>query len=286
MYRLLLAMAVSSIGCASVMHPQVENPPVTRTEGRDSHELLNSVLWIQTSAEYDTLSRLMFRQAQEALIRARADKTWTAALEQSGDFANLPDAIIVDIDDTVLDNSPFQGKLVAARTRYNQPLWDDWAARAQAKSTPGASEFLSFARDNSVVVFYVTNRYFKQEKDTVANLQKRGFPVDAAGTLVLSRNEMPNWGSDKSSRRRAIAETHRILLLIGDDLGDFVSGARVTPKNRVQLAQKYASLWGTRWFLLPNPMYGTWEYALFDHNLRLPDNEILQRKLDAIEVFD
>jgi acid phosphatase len=278
-------MAVGSIGCVSVPHPQVENRPVTRIEGRDSHELLNSVLWIQTSAEYDTLSRLTFRQAKEALIRARADKTWTAAPEQTGDFANLPDAIIVDIDDTVLDNTPFQGKLVAARTRYNQPLWDDWAARAQANSTPGASEFLAFARDNSVVVFYVTNRYFKQEKDTVANLQKRGFPVDAAGTLVLSRNEKPDWGSDKSSRRAAIAETHRVLLLIGDDLGDFVSGARDTPKNRVQVAQKHASFWGIRWFLLPNPMYGSWEYALFDHNLSLPDNEILQRKLDSIEDF-
>jgi acid phosphatase len=271
MFLFVLALSVSGFGCVSV---------------RDTHEVLNSVLWIQTSAEYDTLSRLTFRQAKEALTRARADKTWTAALEQTGTFSNLPGAIVVDIDETVLDSSPFQGKVAAARTVYNQRLWDDWAARAQANGTPGASEFLSYARDNSVVVFYVTNRYFKQEKDTVANLQKRGFPVDSGGTFVLSRDEKPDWGSDKSSRRAFIAETHRILLLIGDDLGDFVSGAKDTPKNRVQLAQKHSSFWGTRWFLLPNPIYGSWEYSLYDHNFSLPENEILRRKFDLIETFD
>jgi acid phosphatase len=270
MVLLALALSVSGFGCASA---------------RNTHEALNGVLWVQTSAEYDTLSRLTFRQAKEALTRARADKTWTAALEQTGDFTDLPDAIVVDIDETVLDSSPFQGKVAIARTGFDQRLWDEWAARAQARGTPGASEFLSYARDNSVVVFYVTNRFFKQENDTVANLQKRGFPVDPAGTFVLSRDEKPGWGSDKSSRRAAIAETHRILLLIGDDLGDFVSGAGDTPKNRVQLARKYGSFWGTRWFLLPNPMYGSWEFSLYDHDLSLPENEILRRKFDLIEGF-
>jgi predicted secreted acid phosphatase len=109
--------------------------------------------------------------------------------------------------------------------------------------------------------------------------------VDSAGTFVLSRDEKPDWGSDKSSRRAAIAKTHRILLLIGDDLGDFVSGAKDTPKNRVQLVQNHGSFWGTRWFLLPNPMYGSWDYSLYDHNFSLPENEILSRKFDSIEDF-
>jgi acid phosphatase len=139
----VLALSVSAFGCGSARQLEVGSSAKNRAEVRDAHEVVNSVLWIQTSDEYDTLSRLTFRQAKEALTRARADKNWTAALEQTGDFSNLPDAIIVDIDATVLDSSPFQGKVATARTVFNERLWDDWAACARANGTPGASEFLS-----------------------------------------------------------------------------------------------------------------------------------------------
>ena len=80
---------------------------------------------------------------------------------------------------------------------------------------------------------------------------------------VLSEGEPPyNWPSDKSSRRQYLANRFRILLLIGDDLGDFVSGARDAPENRLRLAREHSRRWGTSWFLLPNPMYGSWELSL------------------------
>lgn len=97
--------------------------------------------------------------------------------------------------------------------------------------------------------------------------------------------EEPGWTSDKSSRRRAIAKSYRILLLVGDDLGDFVPGAQDTPENRLKLVAKYRSQWGRGWFLLPNPLSGTWESALYGYNSSMTDAEILEKKLTAVRYF-
>ena len=97
--------------------------------------------------------------------------------------------------------------------------------------------------------------------------------------------EEPGWTSDKSSRRRAIAKSYRILLLVGDDLGDFVPGAKDTPENRLTLAAKYRAQWGRRWFLLPNPLSGTWELALYGNDPGMTDTEILEKKLRAVKYF-
>jgi len=111
-----------------------------------------------------------------------------------------------------------------------------------------------------VRAFYVTNRDAEQEEATIANLTRLGFP--ATGETVLCRGEKPGWGSEKTPRRQEIAATHRILLLIGDDLGDFLPGVRTTVEKRAELARPYESNWGKKWFLLPNPGYGSWEDAM------------------------
>jgi acid phosphatase len=73
----------------------------------------------------------------------------------------------------------------------------------------------------------------------------------------------PQWSGDKSSRRSHVATTHRILQLLGDDLGDFMAAARVAGADgRSQLVEEERSRWGKSWFLVPNPMYGSWEKAL------------------------
>ena len=80
-----------------------------------------------------------------------------------------------------------------------------------------------------------------------------------------------------TARRAFVARTYRILLLVGDDLRDFVSVPRGTaPADRVALAQRYADRWGERWFLLPNAMYGSWEQSL--HASGLDDDALLRSK--------
>ena len=230
---------------------------------RDSHELLHSLLWMHTSAEYHTLSVMTYQQAGDALDRALLDRRATASLEQTGDFQHLPPAVILDLDETVLDNSPFEARLMAQRTAFNQPMWEQWVQEASAQAVPGVLDFIAAARKKGVTVFFVSNRRAHQESSTRRNFEKLGIPLPTDLDTLLLEGESPfRWPPNKSSRRRYLAERYRILLLIGDDLGDFVDGARDKPEQRIALAGQHDHRWGRSWFLLPNPMYGTWETSL------------------------
>ena len=101
--------------------------------GATAHELLEGTLWVQTSAEYAALATAAYRHGQLALDDALADKTWTAATEQNGAFAPLPPAVILDLDETVLDNSRMQAQLVIDRTVYSRERWKAWVDRRRRR---------------------------------------------------------------------------------------------------------------------------------------------------------
>ncbi|GMV51908.1 MAG: hypothetical protein AMXMBFR67_34510 [Nitrospira sp.] len=238
---------------------------------------MNALLWMQTSAEYRTLTTLTYRQATAALDLALGDKAWTAALEQEGNFQDLPPAVVLDLDETVLDNQPFDGRLIKDGTRFTSSRWEEWVNEADARALPGSLEFITEAQRRGIAVFFITNRRAKHEALTRRNLERLGLTLSTEPDAVLSEGEAPfDWPSDKSSRRRYLAERYRILLLIGDDLRDFVVGAQDTPEARMALAQHHRARWGVSWFLIPNPMYGTWETALFPTGSS--DNEALAAK--------
>jgi acid phosphatase len=220
------------------------------------------------------------------LDEALSDRSWTAALEQSGDFAELPPAVILDVDETVLDNSPHQARLIQKTEVFNSETWHAWCREAKALPIPGALEFTRYAADNGVTVFYVTNRRHVVEEATRDNLKALGFPIDQGGEDTLyTRGERDAWqASDKSPRRTEVASRYRILLLLGDNLGDFVSGVHVSVAERDALGESHQAYWGTRWIMLPNPQYGSWEGALIDFDYNLPDEEKLRRKFDALKT--
>ena len=253
-------------------------PPV-----RDTHERLNAVLWMQGSAEYQALSLGTYAQATKAIAPALADKTWSAALEQIGNYSTLPPAIIVDVDETILDNLPFQAQLIKDRQNFTQEAWEQWTKRASAIPLPGAKAFLDYAHAQGITIFYVTNREASQEQDTRTNLLNQQLPVREDIDVVLTRNEQGWNSSDKSSRRTHIVRNFRVIAMVGDDFGDFSSGAQGTPQDRVELAKTYASLWGKKWFLLPNPAYGSWDAALFNHDYSTPDDKALKLKEQSLQ---
>lgn len=253
---------------------------------RDTHERLTGALWAQTSAEYRVDSLAKYRQALLTLQKATADKSWTAALEQTGDPSGLKQtAVIMDLDETVLDNSRFQAELALQRAPYLDSVWADWVKLEDAGSIPGAVDFIKAAEALGVTIFFVTNRTTAEEQDTRNNLAKLGLTLPTTVDTVLTKNEKPAWGSDKGTRRAEIAASYRILLLIGDDLGDFATGAKDTPANRVALADKYATYFGERWVLIANPLYGSWESALYNHDFTKPDSEVLKLKFDQLKGF-
>ena len=110
--------------------------------------------------------------------------------------------------------------------------------------------------------------------------------MDSDGGNILSKNERQEWGSDKGSRREFIAASYRVVLIAGDDLNDFLSGSRLEPRERVALARRWRSNWGTKWIMLPNPIYGGWERSLYAFDSQLESTEILRRKRSQLETFE
>jgi len=218
--------------------------------------LVNCTLWIQDAAESRALAHQAYNTARTQLELALADPSWTAAPEQAGEFGELPPAIVLDVDETVLDNSYYEARLVNAGAEYESESWAAWCNEARATPVHGALEFCQYAAEKGVTVFYVTNRRAPLAEATRKNLAALGFPLSDARETVIPRTDT----SDKTPRRAALCAEYRILLLVGDSATDF-SGVFVEQPNerRNALAHEQASWWGTRWIVLPNPMYGDWE---------------------------
>jgi 5'-nucleotidase (lipoprotein e(P4) family) len=275
---LAVLLLATDAGCAT--HPP---PPAARsTVVRSTHEGLNGVLWVQTSVEYQAVARQAYRQARMQLDFGLNDRRWTAATEQTSDPSALPPAVVLDLDETVLDNSAFQARLVVDQSTYSEETWVRWCEERKAGAVPGAVEFLKYAKDRGVKVFFITNRDHQVEAATRDNLTRLGIPHDTSEDTVLTRRERPEWSaSDKTPRRRAVAERYRVVLLVGDDLGDFIIN-RGTVDERQERAAPYADYWGTKWITLPNPMYGSWEQAVTAGLGSLDDAAILAAKYRAL----
>lgn len=247
-------------------------------------EGLNATLWTQRSVEYDGIAWQAYVVARIMLERALEDPSWSAALEQSDASAELPPAVILDVDETVLDNSPYQARLVLDEGVFERETWDAWVLESAAEAVPGALEFCQYAASRGVTVVYLTNRRAHLEEATRANLAALGFPIDEDIDAVLTRGERPEWDfSDKGPRRQHVAATHRILLLIGDNMGDFVSAASGTVAERATFAGEHADWWGRRWIVLPNSQYGSWEGAIIGYDYSLPLADQRRLKLDALD---
>jgi len=250
-------------------------------------DALNSTLWSQSSVEFRASNLQAYRSARLSLAKALKDKKWTAAVEQTGGFKKLPPAIIVDIDETVLDNSPGQARFLLEGTgRCSSAVWMKWTSERKAKAIPGAAEFLREAAGKGVTIFYVTNRGPQEEENSRLNLQAEGFPLKAStvpeiGDSVLMGGEKKEWTSDKSVRRALIAKYYRVIMLCGDDLNDFIS-ARISPAERAAKAKPYESWWGERWIILPNPSYGSWEDTLLNFDRSLSPEAAQQMKVKAL----
>lgn len=247
---------------------------------RDAHETLNGYLWVQTSAEYRALTSSLYRGAQASLERALADRSWTALPDQTTGYQQLPPAVIMDLDETVLDNSKAQGQFILDGTPYVSATWQAWVDAAAAPALPGARDFIAFAAARNVRVFYVTNRTLAEQAKTIDNLNAVGITATDENVMVVGEH---GWTSDKTARRARVASTHRVVLLVGDDMNDFVATGTLTPQQRRDLADSHADRWGTSWILLPNPQYGTWERALTPG--LSDDRAIRERKRQLVEGF-
>ena len=232
--------------------------------------LVNATAYAQTAAEYQAAARQTYGAARLALDTALAQ-------QQPG---SLPPAIILDLDETVLDNSEFESRAIRAHKTYDSKMWKAWTAEAAARAVPGAAEFLQYAQSRGVTPFYITNRDVDEESGTRRNLEQLGFPLDPKIDTLLMQGKNGWTTSDKSPRRAHVAATHRILLVIGDDLNDFAPASGKTLAQRNAIVDEVRNWWGEVWFVVPNPMYGSWERALTGSG-GTPCEQV-QKKIEAL----
>jgi acid phosphatase len=290
---LSLLAAACVAGCASVAPVATTPAPApaateATTQAPPPDDSLNATVWFQTSVERDLVYREVYRAAGERLSAALADKRWDALPKEDrgNDPRTLPPAIIVDVDETVLDNSPSQVRQIRERRGFDEAAWGAWVEERKAKALPGAAEFLNAAAKRGVTVFYISNRDASLAEATVDNLRKAGFPLkDDAQFLGLGTvvDGCEQEGSEKSCRRQHVARTHRVLMQFGDQVGDFVQIVANTPEGRRAAIAPYADWIGQRWWVLPNPVYGSWEPALFNNAWRQPEDERRAQKEAALD---
>lgn len=276
----LLAAGLLAGGCAThpALAPQSPSPaPVAQAEpGPPADDSLNATVWFQTSVERDLVYTAIYRAAGHRLDAALRDKRWDALPkeERTNDASRLPPAIIVDVDETVLDNSPSQVRQIRERRGFNEAAWGEWVTERAAKALPGAAEFLNAAAEKGVTVFYISNRDASLADATIANLREAGFPLKddrqflGLGTFVEGCEQN---GSEKTCRRQLVGGKYRVLMQFGDQVGDFVQILANTRAGRRDAIAPYLPWIGERWWALPNPLYGSWEPALFDNDWAQPE---------------
>lgn len=246
-----------------------------------SNNTLYSTLWIQTAAEYEALSYQAYNTSAALLETALEDSTWTASLEQEGDFENLPPAIILDLDETALDNSFYEARGIVDQSGFDPDTWNAWVNEQEAEAIKGAVELTRQAHDQGISVFYITNRDAGVQQATEQNLKDLGFPV-AEGS-VMSNGGQPDWTSAKTERRSLVSANHRVLMLFGDDLNDFLPARDISIEERKEKVEEYKNHWGVKWFVLPNPNYGSWERALYSGSEETGE-ERQQSRLNRLET--
>jgi len=232
-----------------------------------------AVLWQQTSGEKRALSYQAFTLARMLLDRDLANRR-----------SKKRRAVIVDVDETVVDNVRYEARTVKNAVRHSSDRFTDWVNRAEGEAVPGAVEFLRYAYSRGVRVFYITNRKQVEKEGTARNLKKLGFPnVNDATVLVRTDKD----SSSKEPRRLGVGARHRIVLLMGDNLNDFAEVFEIskTVASRNEAVERNKAQFGTRFIVLPNPMYGDWEAAIYDYNFGLSDAEKAERRKTALKGY-
>jgi len=219
----------------------------------DSEHLVMSTAWFQKSAEmracyYQTYNLAKMRLKQQ-VDNYKGEK---------------PIAVVLDIDETVLDNSPYETYLIQNNALYSSETWKLWTDKGEAIPLPGALEFTIFAKQLGVQVFYISNRKTNMLESTLKNMSNIGFP-NVEKQFVFLRDI--NKSSDKTERRNEVSKKFEILMLIGDNLTDFSQiYAERGDDLGFELTDSCKDSFGDKFIILPNPMYGEWEGALYKND--------------------
>lgn len=270
--KMWLRVTLVTLICSLTTFAQTTAPAPQQQADNTYQE--GAIVWTQTSGEARALAYQAFNLARIMLDRDL----------QTNRRNRMRRAIVVDADETVLDNSRYQATLLKNRQNYSSQSWTEWVKRVEAEAIPGAVEFLRYAASRGVRVFYITNRNLEEKEATAANLKKLGFP-DVSDQTLLVRTDPKT--SSKEERRKSVMEKYRIVLLMGDNLNDFaeIFQQSKTISDRRAAVEQNKSQFGKRFIVLPNVMYGDWESAIYDYNFKLTDEEKAAKRKSQLRTY-
>ena len=236
----------------------------------DSEQMVMATLWYQHSAEMTAIYYQAFNLAELRVNQIIE--------EYEGE---KPLAIVVDIDETMLDNSPLEGKNILEGERYSKERWINWTNCAIAEPLPGSKAFADFLEQAGIELFYISNRSVDDLEATIKNLELHDFPYADADHIFLKSDT-----SSKKLRRDNLSSTHNIALLIGDNLGDFseIFEDR-SDKLGKSLVDQHKKEFGSRFIVLPNPMYGAWTSAIYGSTSKLSPKEIAEKRKSYVTPY-
>lgn len=247
---LLFAVALFLMVCANSQTANGQNASVKDavTQARFNGDYMSlAVLYYQRAAETRALYYQGFNMAKMMIDKDLKVKS------------KLKRAIVLDIDETALDNSPYEAQCILGGFGY-PVMWDEWCNAAKAEPTPGAVEFLKYAEKKGYAIFYITNRKAKFSEVTLKNLNDKGFPMADTAHVVFRTKD-----NSKEARRLEVMKTYNIVLLLGDNLADFTSvyDEKLTMEQRALKTDSLKEEFGKRFIMFPNPMYGEWEMLVY-----------------------
>jgi 5'-nucleotidase (lipoprotein e(P4) family) len=289
LFTALFAAVLGLSACRTLPDDALTEAPLSSAATVVADDNLNAVLWMQRSAEYRACAETIYRAASDRLDAALKDPDWDALVpgERATPARGLPPAIVMDVDETVLDNSPYQARLVRESKAYNEATWDAWVREEKAEPVPGVVEFARMAQAKGITLIYISNRAEHLLAPTLANLRAAGLPVKddsvflGLGAFVANCEQE---GSEKRCRRQLAGRSYRVLMQFGDQLGDFAQILVNTPEARAELQEQHRGWFGERWWMLPNPTYGSWEPAVFNNDWRQPREQRRALKQDALNL--
>lgn len=273
-FALVLSSVVSTYWVTASTAQQGAKP---QTVTADNEYQVAAILYMQKAGEYRALAFQAFNIAQMRLDEDFEKKNLKKLPKAE---RKRPRAIVVDVDETILDNTLHQAFLVKNRLPYLPKSWTDWVNMRKATPIPGAVDFLNYANRRGARVFYVTNRNEAEKQGTIDNLKLTGFPDVSDETVMVRGSE-----SSKETRRKTIQQKYRIVLLAGDNLNDFSDVfERKSVADRFAEVEKNRELFGKRFIVLPNAMYGDWENAIYEYQ-RLGEAEKTQKRNSVLMSY-
>lgn len=177
-----------------------------------------------------------------------------------------PYAIITDIDETLLDNSPYDAQRALNNQEFDLKTWKDWTSKGICDTVPGAPSFFKYAASKGVAVYYITNRDEDEKPGTIKNLLRYQLPYADEKHIILKGKT-----SSKEQRRLDVLNAHEVVLLCGDNLADFdaLYDNHPSEEDRNAVTEKLRLQFGNKYIIIPNMDYGDWENSLFKYNYKL-----------------